>query len=150
MHAANPTRFFAIFAISLLLPQAGICSEALDEGLSLLAQDVEYRRNSSPIQSFYIASESIGDFSHTVYWPEARLLILVADADDAVLRRHLHMVVQWIDLEKDLVSTNENVGTSTYLHPEDWAADLVDTALRGRVHRVRIEVANRLEPIAGD
>ena len=117
----------------------------LDNQLAELAQNAAIRRNSSPVQTFFVAECEHNDDLKCAYWPEARLLIWIADGteDDSPAI----LLSEFFDLEDDVVNEQAEIGTSNYLVTEDWASQQIATANEGRMVRIRIVVADRAKLI---
>jgi hypothetical protein len=105
-----------------------------DLGLEKFAKDAALRRNESPVQIFYSYKPKTSDENATryVYWPEARFLLKMPnDESNDRAWENMILVTRFIDLEKDIVTKQEDIGTSTYLELESDMIAIVQKCLDG-------------------
>jgi hypothetical protein len=134
-----------LVCILIILSAKLTAATPLQQGLQAFARDPEMRRNSSPMQSFYIAQCGDAIYRWRVYWPEARYLLLIAASKDQdALREHLLLLTKTIDLEHDLVNSVEEVAGSTYMETEADIKQKLQCPLKGKRFLVPISVDNRL------
>jgi hypothetical protein len=125
-----------IFAYLFFTAGVGMGAESIktvfDFGLEGLAKESKLRRNESPVQTFYSSKPKLSDEHRYVYWPEARFLLrLPNDADGDEIWQNMIQVARFIDMETDLVTKREDIGTSTYLELESDVVEIVRKCLDG-------------------
>ena len=136
------------FAVSILFLLSGpLLSKAATkfnpEGSSCNFADfmkryVQQDKNAPDINSFLVAENTQHpDGEYWIYWPQQRKILLVewpaSDCKSPALfiRRNLNLL-------KDVVKTEKDIGTSTSLVTESWAsAVLLDAAQNG--HQVTVK-----------
>lgn len=140
---ASRYRNFALAAILCICSSSAWAQEALERGLSMLANDVALRRNNSPVQTFFIGIYEQPNYGYKwrIYWPEARMLFWVEEGDDRVVSEAPLLVSKVFDMETGVVNTTGEIGSSTYLNDAAWAREQIKRAMSGRSFTVAVSVA---------
>lgn len=108
--------------------------EPIDIGLLQLSNNEQLRRGDSPVQTFFVADFSGLERWRYVYWPESRYLIrLPNSANQDQIWDNMELVSRFINLEKDLVATREQIGSSTYLEIEEEILMHIRQCLSGKL-----------------
>lgn len=135
--------FAALFIVGTSEAHAG---RALEAGLGKFATDPELRQNWSPLQTFFIAECGHRHYKWSVYWPEARQLLWIAEPEkgsEEVLKRHPILLTKWFDLEKGVVNTEDEIAGSTFLVTESWVKEQLRCASKGRKFVVPLSIPGR-------
>ena len=121
--------------LSLLVFHASfnmVVANELDDGLKAIAHNPKLRTNQSPVQTFFVNECKSTIYKWYAYWPEQRVLLMVKEPVDTLKwAEELLLVSDWVNLETDLVNTEDEIGSSTYLETEDFIAQKIACSLRG-------------------
>jgi hypothetical protein len=127
---------FLGFTVSFSAPAQSFVAPA-DKHLDLLfeglAEDQSLRRNDSVAQTFFVFRPAGTNLAVLAYWPEARFLLRVERgefAEPVVL--NLRAAIRFVDLEKDVVATQSEIGSSNFLEAADTVIADVRKCLEGR------------------
>ena len=108
--------------------------EPIDKGLLQLSNNEKLRRGDSPVQTFFVADFSASERWRYVYWPESRYLIRLPNSTNQdQIWDNIVLVSRFINLEKDLVATREQIGSSTYLEIEEEILMHLRKCLSGKI-----------------
>jgi hypothetical protein len=128
----------AIIALALLFSQISSANpkQAFDPKgtnclfVKFMTKFAQSEKGIPEINSFFVA-EGVEhpEGEYWVYWPQKRKILLVGwPAEDC--RSPILLIRKQIDLTKDVVKSESDVGGSTYLVTEDWARKTVYDAAK--------------------
>ena len=142
---------FCVLGITCSLEETA--AQATDNrrlGLESIAQDTMWRRNESVFQTFHIGRSKMpgGKDDLFVYWPEARRIFRFPFTEtDSDYWLHPALMMDFVlDLETDIVESEEDIDGSSYLTDVATARIYIESALDGEKIVIVIPVASRPPP----